>query len=359
MGKWNERANEVFLQALEAPEDRRAIFLDDACADDSTLRRQVDELLSASARAEKFMEQPLLAPAARPDDWFADGSDGANAEVHRDSILFAGKYRVGEKLGTGGMGVVYVAEQTEPIKRRVAIKFIKDVVDTQKVLARFEQERQALALMDHPNIAKVLDAASPRPESRFWSWNSSTRPDQQIPRRRQAHLARAPGTLHPSLPSLQHAHQKGIIHRDLKPSNVLVGTYDGRPTPRIIDFGVAKVTGPRIIDSTVESEPGLLDRHASSTCRRNSTHCKGMTWIRARTFIRSALSCMSCSPACAVRPRAAAQRHLSTRSSESCAMRTRRAWRTVYRPTIPCIAAAASPQIEPRKLLTLVTDDLD
>src|SRR5262249_43838283 len=162
-----------------------------------------------------------------------------------------GPYKLIQQLGEGGMGTVWMAQQTEPVKRLVAVKFIKAGMDSRQVLARFEAERQALALMDHPNITRVLDAGTPKDEP---GCVSPGRPyfvmdlvkglaitkycdEHHLTPRRRLEL------FVPVCQAVQHEHQKGIIHRDLKPSNVLVALYDGRPVPKVIDFGVAKATG--------------------------------------------------------------------------------------------------------------------
>ena len=166
-----------------------------------------------------------------------------------------GRYRILERLGTGGMGDVFVAEQTDPIKRRVAVKVIKAGMDTRSVVARFEAERQALAMMDHPNIAKVFDAGTTDagrpyfvmelvrgvPITTFCDANKLTTRQRVV-------------LMVPVCQAVQHAHQKGIIHRDIKPHNVLVTLHDGKPVPKVIDFGIAKATGPALTDKTVYTE---------------------------------------------------------------------------------------------------------
>jgi WD40 repeat protein/serine/threonine protein kinase len=186
--------------------------------------------------------------------------------------LFAKRYKIREKLGEGGMGSVYVADQVEPVQRRVALKIIKITLANPSALARFEQERQALALMDHPNIAKVLDAGVEEDES-----VSSRHPRSglsRVPYFVMELIKGVPITQYcdetkltpkerlelfiPVCQAVQHAHQKGIIHRDLKPSNILIGLYDGKPVPKVIDFGVAKATGPKLTDQSVYTEVGSL-----------------------------------------------------------------------------------------------------
>ena len=180
-------------------------------------------------------------------------------------MVIAGKYKLIEKIGEGGMGSVWMAQQTDPVKRTVAVKLIKAEADSSRVLARFEAERQALALMDHPNIARVLDAGetppayaggSPRPFfvmelvkgvpiTKFCDARKLT------PRQRLELFI-------PVCQAIQHAHQKGIIHRDIKPSNVLVALYDDRPVPKVIDFGVAKATGQQLTEQTLHTGFGAI-----------------------------------------------------------------------------------------------------
>src|SRR5262245_1441270 len=172
--------------------------------------------------------------------------------------LFAGRYKLREKLGQGGMGIVFVADQQEPVKRRVALKVIKGERDSGNVLARFEQERQALALMDHPNIAKVLDAGVSGGRPYFVMELVKGLPLTQYCDEAKLTLRQRLELFIPVCQAVQHAHQKGIIHRDLKPSNILVGLYDGRAVPKVIDFGVAKATAARLTDQSLYTEVGTL-----------------------------------------------------------------------------------------------------
>jgi tetratricopeptide (TPR) repeat protein len=202
-------------------------------------------------------------PAAEPEP---TGTYSEIAQTPRGSVpalqpgqLFAGRYKLREKLGEGGMGVVFVADQTEPVQRRVALKIIRAGLDTQRLLARFEQERQALALMDHPNIAKVFDAGMDEVQRPYFAMElvkglplTKYCDDARLSPRQRLEL------FIPVCQAVQHAHQKGIIHRDLKPSNILVGLYDGRPVPKVIDFGVAKATGPRLTEQSIYTEVGSI-----------------------------------------------------------------------------------------------------
>ena len=181
--------------------------------------------------------------------------------------LFDSRFKLRQKLGEGGMGEVWVADQIEPVQRRVALKLIRPGLDSSRLLARFYQERQALALMDHPNIAKVLDAGISEPQGlpvgsarvpyfvmelvKGVSITEYCDRAKLSPRERLELFI-------PVCHGVQHAHQKGLIHRDLKPSNILVALYDGKPVPKVIDFGVAKVTGPRLTEHSIFTEVGSI-----------------------------------------------------------------------------------------------------
>src|SRR6476620_7852133 len=211
--------------------DARAEYLRQACGPDSGLRERVQVLLRAYEDQASFLESPPPVGVAPTIDQPASESPGT----------VIGPYKLIEPIGEGGMGAVWMAQQTEPVKRLVALKLIKPGMDSKQVIARFEAERQALALMEHPNIARVLDAGTTDagrpyfvmdlvkgvPITRYCDEHHLT------PRQRLELFV-------PVCQAVQHAHQKGIIHRDLKPSNVLVALYDGRPVPKVIDFGVAK-----------------------------------------------------------------------------------------------------------------------
>jgi serine/threonine protein kinase/tetratricopeptide (TPR) repeat protein len=236
-------AKAIFLEAVErhAPE-QWARFLDEACAGQPELRQRVEVLLQAHQEAGTSGPQPSLEDAAPRDG--AGAAEGPGTRI--------GPYKLLERIGEGGMGEVWMAEQTEPVRRRVALKVIKAGMDSAQVVARFEAERQALALMDHPNIAKVLDGgttAGGRPYfvMELVKGTPITRycDDHRLTPRQRLEL------FLPVCLAIQHAHQKGIIHRDVKPSNVLVAPYDGRPVVKVIDFGVAKATGQRLTERTL------------------------------------------------------------------------------------------------------------
>ncbi len=233
----------IFCAALEitSPEERGR-YLDTACGSDVDLRQRVERLLAAVPRAAgSFLESPAV-DMEKTEQRFLMERPGTTI----------GPYKLMEQIGEGGMGVVFVAEQERPLRRKVALKIIKPGMDTKEVVARFEAERQALALMDHPSIARVLDAGSTESGRPYFVMELV----RGIPITEYCDQANL--TVRERLElfvqvcqALQHAHQKGIIHRDVKPSNVLVTLNDGRPVPKVIDFGVAKATNQRLTDRTI------------------------------------------------------------------------------------------------------------
>jgi eukaryotic-like serine/threonine-protein kinase len=244
----------LFSAALELEASQRGAYLDEACADDAALRLRLEALLRVHEEAIPFLDSP---PARAQESLIGAEAPGATtgaafapSERAGDRI---GRYKLLQQIGEGGCGVVYMAEQEEPVRRRVALKVIKLGMDTKQVVARFEAERQALALMDHPNIAKVLDAGATETGRPFFVMELV----KGIPITRycdENHL----GTEQrlrlfvQVCQAIQHAHQKGIIHRDIKPSNILVADHDGVPVPKIIDFGIAKATtDQRLTDKTL------------------------------------------------------------------------------------------------------------
>ncbi len=248
MSKENLKADAIFLAAIELDDAARAAYLDRECAGDAELRRLVDNLLKAVPRLGRFMEDPPLGERETADTNVAE-SPGA----------IIGPFKLLQELGEGGMGVVYLAEQEKPVRRRVALKVIRAGLDSSKVVARFEHERQALALMDHPNIARVLDAGVADNGRPYFAMElvhgiSITKYCDQEMLSLQDRIK----LFVPVCRAVQHAHQKGIIHRDLKPSNVIVGLYDGQPIPKVIDFGVAKATGQQLIERTLFTEVGQI-----------------------------------------------------------------------------------------------------
>jgi eukaryotic-like serine/threonine-protein kinase len=233
---------DLFIAALRLPdENARAAFLQEACAD-KPLRDQVESMLREHEKLGGFLESATVPPEVTADE--RRGWDGPGTVI--------GPYKLLEPIGEGGMSTVFMAEQTRPVKRLVALKLIKTGMDSRQVLARFEVERQALALMDHPNIAKVFEAGatdSGRPY--FVMELVKGIPITQFCDERRLSPRERLELLIPVCHAIQHAHQKGIIHRDLKPSNVLVGLYDGQPIPKVIDFGVAKAAGQKLTDATL------------------------------------------------------------------------------------------------------------
>jgi serine/threonine protein kinase len=283
MSDWNPRANDLFLSALEhVDEADRLAFLDKACGDDFALRRAVEEMLAAYAKAGSFLARPAILDQAscgidagrnraaglphttnepreqtQPPAQSAPTADrSAPAEKSGSRV---GPYKLLQQIGEGGMGTVFMAEQTEPVRRLVALKVIKPGMNSHQVIARFEAERQALALMDHPNIAKVLDAGTTDAGHPFFVMElvkgvpiTKYCDDRRLTPQQRLEL------FVPVCNAVQHAHQKGIIHRDLKPSNVLIAQYDGKPVPKVIDFGVAKATGQKLTDKTLFTDFGAV-----------------------------------------------------------------------------------------------------
>ena len=238
-----DRLREIFFDVVDHhPPDQWEAHLDQACDGDAELRRQVNVLLNAHAAEGTLLDLRL------------DGIPGAELRV-RDSEgpgTVIGPYKLLEQIGEGGTGVVYVAEQSHPVRRRVAMKIIKPGMDTKQVVARFEAERQALAMMDHPNISKVHDAGAAESGRPYFVMELvrgiaitayCDREQLSIPDRLELFVL--------VCRAVHHAHQKGVIHRDLKPSNILVTVIDGVAVPKVIDFGVAKATGVALTERTI------------------------------------------------------------------------------------------------------------
>ncbi|MGE3819276.1 MAG: protein kinase [Isosphaeraceae bacterium] len=260
MATWNPRANDLFLRALEvkAPDQRREL-LDRECADDAALRAEVECLLDADAQASGFLDRPAdgLGVARGLGD-LPDQEIVPPRSVERVGSAI-GPYRLLRQIGEGGMGTVFLAEQAEPIRREVALKVVKPGMDTRQVIARFEAERQALAMMDHVNIARVLDAgttAAGRPY--FVMELVHGAPITEYCDENLLTLHERIELFIPVCLAIQHAHQKGVIHRDVKPSNVLIARGDGEPVPKVIDFGVAKAVDRRLTDRTLFTHHGTM-----------------------------------------------------------------------------------------------------
>ena len=227
----------IFAEAAALPPEERAAYLDRACAGDAPLRARIEALLAAHEAAAGFMAAPREPQAALPTDRPGDR---------------IGRYKLLQQIGEGGCGVVWMAEQEEPVRRRVALKVIKLGMDTAAVVTRFEAERQALALMDHPSIARVFDAGATATGRPFFVMELV--PGVPITRYCDQHNLPTVARLRlfaQVCQAVEHAHQKGVIHRDLKPSNVLVTQHDGEPVPKVIDFGIAKATAGRLTDRTL------------------------------------------------------------------------------------------------------------
>ena len=225
----------LFARALELPFEERAAFLKQACGEDGSRRARIESLLAALREAEH--------------DFLETNSAVTSLAIPHEVI---GSYKLLQKIGEGGCGVVYMAEQERPVRRRVALKIIKLGMDTQEVVARFEAERQAIAMMDHPNIAKMLDAGATTAGRPYFVMElvRGVQITKYCDERNLSTRARLELFTQVCY-AVQHAHQKGVIHRDLKPSNILVTLHDGTPVPKVIDFGIAKATQGRLTDATL------------------------------------------------------------------------------------------------------------
>ena len=239
MNDANQREEAAFEAALQLQGAQRAAYLDQACAGDPVTRERIEGLLDALERAGDRLSSPAV---SRDDAITLPTQSGAQAGD------WIGRYKVLQQIGEGGCGVVYMAQQEEPVRRRVALKILKLGMDTRQVIARFEAERQALALMDHPNIAKVLDAGATESGRPYFVMElvRGTKitvfcDEQHLRMKERFELFLQ------VCQAVQHAHQKGIIHRDLKPSNILVTVNDGVPVPKVIDFGIAKATDGQVL----------------------------------------------------------------------------------------------------------------
>jgi serine/threonine protein kinase len=239
------KKDEIFNAAAEiACAAERAAYLHQACGDDLALKAQIEELLDHDRSADSFWDRTVPGLPAVAGDAIAE----------RPGTVI-GRYKLLEEIGEGGFGVVFMAEQEEPVRRRVALKIIKAGMDTRQVVARFEAERQALAMMDHPNIARVFDAGATETGRPYFVMELVK--GIPITEYCDEHKLTTDERLNLFLDvcsAVQHAHQKGIIHRDLKPSNVMVTLHDDKPVPKIIDFGIAKATQARLTDKTLFTE---------------------------------------------------------------------------------------------------------
>jgi serine/threonine protein kinase/tetratricopeptide (TPR) repeat protein len=243
LSRLNEEAIFHAARKIDIP-DARLAYLDHACGDDRGLRGRLDALLLLYQQEESFLECPAVARAAH------SNPDASSAHEGPGTII--GLYTLLEQIGEGGMGIVYRAKQTQPVRRTVALKIIKPGMDTRQVIARFEAERQALAMMDHPNIARVIDAGTTESGRPYFVMEliggipiTDYCDGEKLPIRDRLEL------FIQVCQAVQHAHQKGIIHRDLKPTNVLITMLDGIAVPKVIDFGVAKAIGQQLTENTL------------------------------------------------------------------------------------------------------------
>ena len=252
-------AKDIFLAALDADPAARVVLLDDLCAGDVELRRQVEALLQVHDEPDSLLDGPRIDLGLSAETGILNDiptSDQPSSEAPGTVI---GPYKLLQKIGEGGFGAVYLADQMGPVRRRVALKIIKPGMDTRQVIARFEAERQALAMMDHPNIARVFDAGTTDAGRPFFVMELVE--GVPITQYCDGHHLTPRERLELFVPvcqAIQHAHQKGIIHRDIKPSNVLVATYDERPVPKVIDFGVAKAIQQRLAERTKFTQLGQV-----------------------------------------------------------------------------------------------------
>jgi len=256
-----ETEEAIFAEALrKEPGEECAQFLDQACGHDALLRQRVEDLLRADREAGHFMEKPsppFLESASIPGLVFPEDASVAPRAAREGPGTRIGRYRLIEAIGEGGCGIVFLAEQDEPVRRRVALKLIKLGMDTRAVIARFDAERQALALMDHPGIAKVLDAGATEAGRPYFVMEFvQGAPIVQFCDEHQLTVPQRIRLFILVCQAIQHAHQKGIIHRDLKPSNILVTRQENQPVPKVIDFGIAKAIEGRLTERTLVTEAG-------------------------------------------------------------------------------------------------------
>jgi serine/threonine protein kinase/tetratricopeptide (TPR) repeat protein len=338
----------IFLDVVGLQADERIRLLSERCAGDSALRVEVESLIRAHDQAAGFLAGATVGPATLD-------SDASNITARQ-----IGPYKLLQVIGEGGFGTVYMAEQEHPVRRRVALKVIKLGMDTRQVVARFEAERQALAMMDHPNIARVFDAGATEsgrpyfvmelvrgePITQYCDINRFT------PRQRLELFI-------PVCQAVQHAHQKGIIHRDIKPSNVLVTMHDGKPVPKVIDFGIAKATQARLTEKTLFTEfrqmigtpeymsPEQAEMSGLDVDTRSDVYSLGV-------LLYELLTGTTPFDARELRSKAFAEMQRVIREVDPPKMSNRL---STLGETLPSVAAQRN--IEPRKLGTLVRGDLD
>ncbi len=240
----SKNAKQIFLEAIEhhGPDEWPA-YLDRVTGNDAPLRQRVQVLLEAHQAERSLLDNPAIA---------APAVATIGQPILEQAGTQIGPYKLMEQIGEGGMGLVFVAEQQQPLRRRVALKVIKPGMDTREVIARFEAERQALALMDHPNIARVFDGgATPSGRPYFVMELVKGVPITEFCDQNHLPVHQRLELFMNVCQAIQHAHQKGVIHRDLKPSNIMVSLHDATPVVKVIDFGVAKAVGQQLTEKTV------------------------------------------------------------------------------------------------------------
>lgn len=349
-----QRARQLFMELADLPKPDQTAALSRLCGNDTTLRAEVEALLRAEMQAGGFMASPT-SPEARSDP------DAATIGVAMHERVGAqiGRYKLLQQIGEGGFGVVYMAEQREPVQRKVALKIIKLGMDTRNVIARFEQERQALALMDHPHIARVLDAGATDQGRPYFVMELCT--GDPITEYCDKNNLNIQDRLHLFIQvcqAVQHAHQKGVIHRDIKPNNVLVSTQDGRAHAKVIDFGIAKATASRLTEKTLFTEHKQFIGTPQSM---SPEQAEGMLDIDTRTDVYSLgvllyemLTGVTPFDPKSLRNAAYAEMQRIIREVEPLKPSTRLSESTE---TITRIAATR--RVEPKKLGTLIRGDLD
>jgi WD40 repeat protein/serine/threonine protein kinase len=250
MARPEPKLRELFSKAAECQtNEEQAACLDQACQGNAELRARLEELLQAHREAGSFLQEPSARPSAAID--VPEPAERPGAVI--------GPYKLLQQIGEGGMGTVFMAEQTQPVQRKVALKIIKPGMDSRQVIARFEAERQALAMMDHVNIARVFDGGATESGRPYFVMElvhgvpiTQYCDDNQLTPRQRLEL------FVPVCQAIQHAHQKGIIHRDIKPSNVMITLYDGKPVSKVIDFGVAKAMEQKLTERTLFTQYGTM-----------------------------------------------------------------------------------------------------
>src|SRR5687767_10225637 len=255
-----QKARELFLHAVgKLPTEEWDGYVAKACSGDTELEQQVRRLLYVHREAGSFLDQPAPALGATGAFPPVPGEEAATELPRECPGTMIGPYKLLQQIGEGGMGTVYMAEQTQPVQRKVALKVIKPGMDSRQVVARFEAERQALAIMDHVNIARVFDGGTTENGRPYFVMElvhgipiTKYCDDNRLTLRERLEL------FVPVCQAIQHAHQKGIIHRDIKPSNVMITLYDGKPAPKVIDFGVAKATEQKLTERTLFTQYGTM-----------------------------------------------------------------------------------------------------